>query len=744
MPQVLQHLELMLSDRVAYEHLLSCRGTVAQRLLDLLQDLLDSSQELKCKASLSKALVRLSGECGIHPTCFALEVKKVGQQVAGGGFGDIWKGLVGGQIVAVKSMRQFADDDVKLSLKKLGREALIWRQLSHPNLLPFFGMYILENRPCLVSPWMDNGDLKHFLSNARAAIDRVSLVVDVAMGLEYLHGENIVHGDLKTPNILVTPSGRACITDFGLSTIVDELSLKMTFSSRNGLAGTVRYQAPELLNKNPIHYGSDVYAFACVSYEILTSKVPFFEITNDVTVLLQVIQGLRPSRLEVISPDLWLLLEDCWHQQVDKRPTTSAISQRLLNQPIGGVIKQSPPDWDDAYSARFRRSLQQWPLFPSIAETERRTPLNAINIGYTSSVVYESSGRSGKKSPDVYTHSPPTSSPYTASLLSLSEPWQESAPAPIVGLGLVSNPSNTRLEVRGPEVACITVTVDTARRSMRATRRFTPFPHPPLQEPTPAQSPAAKVRMDRAWFKTDDSVSAVKRDPSDARWYYNRAATCMKHATFPEALKEYSLVRVPDRRRITKAFEATQEAREHDPENKHTQEISEQEMKCQQALFSQRGTEIQEATLERAIGDPVVEVRNDELATSGGKIRNMEPVSPHLLERSPPSHNPVVPLPLSRRSPSEEIHPSVLEYLSSFLQPSASRGSDADVWPVSMYDMSTLPTSYHYESNGSFDSSQSPTQMDRFVFQPSAPQQVAYSGMKRATRWAAEFLSSPS
>jgi hypothetical protein len=41
----------------------------------------------------------------------------VGQQVAGGGFGDIWKGLVGGQTVAVKSMRQFVDDDVKVSLK---------------------------------------------------------------------------------------------------------------------------------------------------------------------------------------------------------------------------------------------------------------------------------------------------------------------------------------------------------------------------------------------------------------------------------------------------------------------------------------------------------------------------------------------------------------------------------------------------------------------------------------------------
>jgi hypothetical protein len=109
---------------------------VAQQLLDLLQDvrqrspfrlgshcadpyqLLDSSHELRSRPLISKALLRLSGECGLHPTCFTLfGLKKVGQQVAGGGFGDIWKGLVGGQTVAVKSMRQFMDDDVRVSLK---------------------------------------------------------------------------------------------------------------------------------------------------------------------------------------------------------------------------------------------------------------------------------------------------------------------------------------------------------------------------------------------------------------------------------------------------------------------------------------------------------------------------------------------------------------------------------------------------------------------------------------------------
>jgi stress-induced-phosphoprotein 1 len=62
----------------------------------------------------------------------------------------------------------------------------------------------------------------------------------------------------------------------------------------------------------------------------------------------------------------------------------------------------------------------------------------------------------------------------------------------------------------------------------------------------------------------------------------------------------------------TKAIEAIQEAKEHDVEHKHTSEISQQEMKCQQALFSQRGEETQEETLARAMRDPEVAVSHQQ------------------------------------------------------------------------------------------------------------------------------------
>ncbi|KAG6833629.1 hypothetical protein H0H87_004256 [Tephrocybe sp. NHM501043] len=136
-------------------------------------------------------------------------------------------------------------------------------------------------------------------------------------------------------------------------------------------------------------------------------------------------------------------------------------------------------------------------------------------------------------------------------------------------------------------------------------------------------------------FKAGDFAAAVKsysesikRDPSDARGYNNRAAAYMKLVALPEALKDANEAIKTDSKFVkayirksnilfamrehTKALEAIQEAREADVEHKHTSEIQAQELKIQQALFSQRGEETQEQTLERAMRDPeVAGIMND-------------------------------------------------------------------------------------------------------------------------------------
>ncbi|KAJ6534359.1 kinase-like domain-containing protein, partial [Mycena capillaripes] len=326
---------------------------------------------------LSKALLKLSQKCGLHPTCFDLRgLKKIGHQLAGGGFGDIWKGVVKGQTVAIKSMRIFLEDDIKSVLKAFGREALIWHQLSHPNLLPFFGLYTLDGRLCLASPWMNNGSLQQFIRDNPSDIRKVPLISDVTVGLQYVHSKNIVHGDLKASNILITASGRACIADFGLSSIVAKMSLEFTQSTDSLRGGTPRYQAPELLSGASVNnFGSDVYGFACVCYEILAGKVPFFELANEIMVGIKVIGGDRPSKPRTMASEgLWAILEACWRQDPDDRPTMTDVLQRLHD--LGALIpkKTSPSEtaWDRTCSARFRHYVRRWPqLLPSAHAVER-------------------------------------------------------------------------------------------------------------------------------------------------------------------------------------------------------------------------------------------------------------------------------------------------------------------------------------------------------------------------------------
>ncbi|KAK7037359.1 hypothetical protein VNI00_011109 [Paramarasmius palmivorus] len=91
--------------------------------------------------------------------------------------------------------------DLKEKLKEYLREAIIWRQLKHPNLVPFLGLYYLDDtqqRMCLVSPWMENGNLVEFLRRQPPeAVDHIQLMYDITNGLSHLHASKIVHGDLK-------------------------------------------------------------------------------------------------------------------------------------------------------------------------------------------------------------------------------------------------------------------------------------------------------------------------------------------------------------------------------------------------------------------------------------------------------------------------------------------------------------------------------------------------------------------
>jgi len=201
---------------------------------------------------------------------------------------------------------------------------------------------------------MENGHLVDFLYSRTPDTDCVPLYLDVALGLEYLHSENIIHADLKGLNILVSQSHRAYIADFGVTTIIHTTSTAKFYKSSNLAQGTTRWQAPELFSDMLDEIASetqphntkatDVYGFAMVGYEIFSGNLPFYDVKNEFQVILAMTKGIRPSRpshercwIRGLNNEIWALIEDCWTGEPSERPFASQIVERLKalpNRPI--------------------------------------------------------------------------------------------------------------------------------------------------------------------------------------------------------------------------------------------------------------------------------------------------------------------------------------------------------------------------------------------------------------------------
>ncbi|KAG6808087.1 hypothetical protein H0H92_005423 [Tricholoma furcatifolium] len=264
-------------------------------------------------------------ESGDLPLSYVIKgVKSSGIVEARGGFADVSRGIYQGQEICVKENRCAKDIQDEVREKTLN-EAILCRNLSHPNIVPFLGVCFKGAAPLLVYPWMENGDLVMYLKQHPLS-SRVQLLSDVALGLGYLHERSIVHGDLKGVNILVNESGRALIADFGLASILPSSG------------GTLMYMAPEILD--PEAYNTketDIYAFGCVAYEVFAGKPPFANLRPHLVVR-KVMDGHRPERPSDTSPswnvwglteDVWALIEKCWHADPASRPAIVVVVQCL-------------------------------------------------------------------------------------------------------------------------------------------------------------------------------------------------------------------------------------------------------------------------------------------------------------------------------------------------------------------------------------------------------------------------------
>ena len=191
--------------------------------------------------------------------------------------------------------------------------------------------------------YMANGSLYEFLKKEGKGLNLQNifdLLIDIASGLSYLHSRKIVHGDLKSPNVLLDVEMVAKVCDFGMSKAKLEFSQQMSMSHsviQSSLigGGTQLWNAPEIYNGKPHSFESDVYSFGIVGWEVVDGKgeIPFKDIGMAALYQAIVVDGERPklpSSEDKCPTKLRQLIEACWNADPSKRPTAEQIVKALI------------------------------------------------------------------------------------------------------------------------------------------------------------------------------------------------------------------------------------------------------------------------------------------------------------------------------------------------------------------------------------------------------------------------------
>lgn len=265
---------------------------------------------------------------------------------AGGGFGDIWRcTLQTGathDMVAVKAIRFQSGEAGASQEKALRRELGTWKRLVHANILPLLGIARgFSPSISMVSPWYENGSLAAYLQKYEdiSLSDRLRLLQDIASGLRYLHGIPVVHGDLTPNNVLLNDEKRAVLTDFGLSSMLGDITGFSYLERSCAQPGAIRYSAPELLILGESDASirpdirSDVYSFGCLALKVLSGNEPWSDVKHWRTIVIKVANGRtqqRPTH-SPISDAHWRLIQQCFSRP-RARPSTNDILKFLRKE----------------------------------------------------------------------------------------------------------------------------------------------------------------------------------------------------------------------------------------------------------------------------------------------------------------------------------------------------------------------------------------------------------------------------
>jgi serine/threonine protein kinase len=238
-----------------------------------------SDQELGSRLVLEGFLNRWQVEqLQLGHTNFKLGPYRVVDAIGKGGMGHVFKGQheLLGRIEAIKVLPK--SKSTPDAIASFQREIRVQAQLDHPNLVRVYFADHEGETYFLVSEYVPGTDLRRLVRRhgALSAEVAATIIAQAAEGLHYAHRKGLVHRDFKPGNVLVTPDGRAKLTDLGLAWFLMDDIGPVAGTKPGAVVGTVDYLAPEAIREpHVVRPVSDIYSLGCTLYYAATGKVPF-------------------------------------------------------------------------------------------------------------------------------------------------------------------------------------------------------------------------------------------------------------------------------------------------------------------------------------------------------------------------------------------------------------------------------------------------------------------------------------
>ena len=198
---------------------------------------------------------------------------RITEKLGEGGMGVVYKAedTKLKRFVALKFLRSDVLEDEEHKERFL-REAQAAAALDHPNICTVYEIDEAEGQTFLSMAFLEGQTVKEKFKERPLKLDEaLDIAIQTAQGLQAAHEKAIVHRDIKSSNLMVTPQGQVKVMDFGLAQLAERSKLTKTTAS----LGTPSYMSPEQAQKSKTDRRTDIWSLGVVVYEMVTGRLPF-------------------------------------------------------------------------------------------------------------------------------------------------------------------------------------------------------------------------------------------------------------------------------------------------------------------------------------------------------------------------------------------------------------------------------------------------------------------------------------